>query len=47
MAQSRWMPARILGGDRTLESSFDISPVLPVGGGLLVTCSSPGPPVIK
>ena len=32
-----------------LESSLFFSPflILPVGGGLLVPCSSPGPPVIK
>ena len=48
VAQSRWMPARgfweVVGH---MESPFDISPVLPVGGGLVVICSSPGPPVIK
>ena len=26
---------------------FDLSRVLPVGGGLLVMCSLPGPPVVK
>ena len=26
---------------------FDLSQTLPVGGGLLVLCSLPGPPVIK
>ena len=28
-------------------SLFDLSQTLPVGGGLLVSCSLPGPPVIK
>jgi hypothetical protein len=28
-------------------SSFDLSGTLPVGGGLLVPCSLPGPPVVK
>ena len=28
-------------------SPFDLSHTLPVGGGLLVPCSLPGPPVIK
>ena len=28
-------------------SPFDLSPTLLVGGGLLVPCSLPGPPVIK
>ena len=28
-------------------SLFDLSRTLPVGGGLLVPCSLPGPPVIK
>ena len=28
-------------------SLFDISQTLPVGGGLLVPCSLPGPPVLK
>ena len=28
-------------------SPFDLSLTLPVGGGLLVLCSLPGPPVIK
>ena len=28
-------------------SPFDLSRTLPVGGGLLVPCSLPGPPVIK
>ena len=28
-------------------SPFDLSQILLVGGGLLVTCSLPGPPVIK
>ena len=30
-----------------LASPFDLSRILPVGGGLLVPCSLPGPPVIK
>ena len=28
-------------------SPFDLSQTLPVGGGLLVPCSLPGPPVLK
>ena len=28
-------------------SPFDLSQTIPVGGGLLVSCSLPGPPVIK
>ena len=28
-------------------SLFDLSPILPVGGGLLVWCSLPGLPVVK
>ena len=28
-------------------SPFDLSRTLPVGGGLLVQCSLPGPPVVK
>ena len=28
-------------------SPFDLSPTLAVGGGLLVLCSLPGPPVLK
>ena len=28
-------------------SSFDLSRTLPAGGGLLVLCSLPGPPVLK
>ena len=28
-------------------SPFNLSPTLPVGGGLLVPCSLPGPPVVK
>ena len=30
-----------------VESPFDLSQVLLVGGGLLVLCSSPGHPLIK
>ena len=30
-----------------MVSSFDLSQTFPVGGGLLVPCSLPGPPVIK
>ena len=45
MAQPRWMLARgILGSGRSGGVSFQ--PLL-VGGGLLVPCSLPGPPVIK
>ena len=32
---------------RTLVSPFDLSQILPVGGGLLVPCSLPGPPVVR
>jgi len=41
------MPERILGGGQTCGVSFDLSRTLPVGGGLLVPCSLPGPPVVK
>ena len=30
-----------------VEPPFDLSGTLPVGGGLLVPCSLPGPPVLK
>ena len=30
-----------------VASPFHLSPVLPAGGGLLVPCPLPGPPVIK
>ena len=30
-----------------MVSAFDLSQILPVGGGLLVLCSSLGPPVLK
>ena len=30
-----------------MMSPFDVSQTLPVGGGLLVPCSLPGPPVVK
>ena len=32
---------------RHAMSPFDLSQTLPVGGGLLVPCSLPGPPVVK
>ena len=32
---------------RHVVSPFDLSQTLPVGGGLLVPCSLPGPPVLK
>ena len=32
---------------RQVVSPFDVSLTLPFGGGLLVPCSLPGPPVIK
>ena len=38
---------RILGVVGHLVSPFDLSRTLPVGGGLLVPCSLPGPPIIK
>ena len=44
---TRWMPERILGGVGHVAPAFDLSRTLPVGGGLLVPCSLPGPPVIK
>ena len=48
LIQPRWMPERrILGGGRTGGVSFDLSQTLLVGGGLLVPCSLPGPPVVK
>ena len=37
---------RILGSDQVV-SPFDLSGTLLVGGGLLVPCSFPGPPVVK
>ena len=30
-----------------MVSPFDLSRTLPIGGGLLVSCSLPGPPVLK
>ena len=45
-----WIPAtKIPGGymDWHFLSTFDLSQVLPVGGGLLVLCSLPGSPVVK
>ena len=38
---------RILGGGQTVVSPFDLSRTLPVGGGLLVLCFLPEPPVVK
>ena len=32
---------------RHVASPFDLSQILPVGGGLLVLCSLPGPSVVK
>ena len=32
---------------RHVVSPFDLSQTLPVGGGSLVLCSPPGPPVVK
>ena len=32
---------------RPVVSPFDLSQTLPVGGGLLVLCSLPGPPAVK
>ena len=43
LVQPRWMPERRI----LLYPFFDISPTLPVGGGLLVLCSLPGPPILK
>ena len=36
-----------LGGGQTGAVSLDLSRTLPVGGGSLVLCSPPGPPVVK
>ena len=36
-----------IGRAHELESPFDLSQILLVGGGLLVLCSLPGPPLIK
>ena len=50
IAQPRWMPARgprDVGTTYSLVSPFDLSQILPVGAGLLVPCSLPGPPVLK
>ena len=43
----RWIPGRVLGGGRAPGAPFDFSWTLPLGGGLLVPCSFPGPPVGK
>ena len=45
IAQSRWMPARILGVGRTRPSPFNLFQILPVGG-FLVHVPIPGLPVI-
>ena len=47
IAHPRRMSARILGGGRTRGVTFDLSQTLPVGGGLLVPCSLPGPHFVK
>ena len=48
LVQPRWMlERRILGVVGHVVSHFDLSWTLPVGGGLLVPCSLPGPPVVK
>ena len=41
------MAVRILSHGWTRSVIFDLSETLPVGGGLLVPCSLPGPPVVK
>ena len=41
------MPERILGGGGPVVSPFGLSQTLSVGGGLLVPCSLPRPPVVK
>ena len=50
-AQARRIPSRTVGGGRRRGVSFwpweEPSQVLPVGGGLSVLCSLPGPPIIK
>ena len=43
-SDSRVLPS---GACLVVVSPFDLSRTLPVGGGLLVPCSLPGPPVIK
>ena len=48
LVKPRWMPVRrIPGSGRTCGVSFYLSRTLLVGGGLLVPCSLPGPPVIN
>ena len=48
LVQPRWMPVKsILGGGQTYGVSFDLSRTLLGGGGLLVLCSLPGPPVVR
>ena len=48
IAQPRWRALRrSLESDRIRGISFDLSQILPVGGGLLLLCSLPGPPLIK
>ena len=48
IAQPRWMLARgIREVDGHVVSPFDLSWTLLVGGGQLVPCSLPGPPVVK
>ena len=48
LVQPRWMLARgIQEVDGHAVSPLDLSWTLPVGGGLLVPCSLPGPPVVK
>ena len=44
MASSKVDSGRLVGH---VVSPFDLSQILPVGGGLLVPCSLPGPPVTK
>ena len=45
LVQPKWMPERrILGG---VVFPFELSRTVPVGGALLVPCSSPEPPVVK
>ena len=47
VAQPRWTLVRRILGSGCTVSPFDLSRTLPVGGGLLVPCSLPGPPVVK
>ena len=47
LSQDGCQPEGFWDADGHTVSPFDLSPTLPVGGGLLVLCSLPGPPVVK